>query len=440
MNNLSFDIHCHIFTLRYALKEAKNMLRDMMMGTYPWHPPDVSDEIRLTAPDRAGIGDSLKQFLRQFFELISASFGSEEENLDFLLEEYSKAMPGSTWRVVPLMMDIFYMLAYPLEKEQEATRAGRAPLRSIKEAEFQKAWDDILDDLKKQIEEHIRSTDSGDELARSKGVNHFLEAIDAEREVGRALTLEADELRAEGTAEEYYHTEGYCFHLDNLVKLVESRKGELYPFIAIDPRRPGILDEIIGGGYIGTDGPFYGVKLYPRMGYHPQSLSMDTLYDYCNRQQIPITFHCGKSGFPPGTEWKHADFGNPAHFEPILQNYPDLNINFAHLGSADPSYEWAHEIINLMNTYGTVYSDLSCYTDIENLKAIRKLWDDNPILESQLMFGTDFDVMYLTDQVTMASYFANFEEIFSKEELKLLMHENPMKFFGDIIAPPLGQD
>ena len=192
-----------------------------------------------------------------------------------------------------------------------------------------------------------------------------------------------------------------------------------------------MIDAIISGKFISNNGPFYGVKLYPRMGYHPQSAPMEALYKYCNENKIPITFHCGKSGFPPGSEWKYADFGNPENFELIIKNYPNLKINFAHLGSSDPTYNWANTIINFINKYNNVYSDLACYVDITDLEAAKVFWDHNPKLQSRLMFGTDFDVMYFTGEITMSSYFDNFKKIFSTSDLTLLMHDNPIRFLED---------
>lgn len=416
-NNDYFDAHCHIFTLKFALKEAKSMLHDMLTGRYPWHSPS-SDVKFMFMPGWSEIKDLLKQF----YELISASLGSEEKNLDFLQKESSKALPKYSWHIAPLMMDIFYLLAYPLDQGEMVTKTKRVSLKILDETEFQKAWDEILDDLEK----HIRTEGSNLKLAKGTAINDSLQAIKDERKVGKILTSKAGLGRAKG----FYQTEGFCFHLNNLMNLVTKRKGELYPFIAVDPRRPGIIDEIARGKYISSNGPFYGAKLYPRMGYHPQCAPMDALYKYCNGQKIPITFHCGKGGFPPSTGWKYADFGNPANFEPVIKKYPNLRINFAHLGSSDPTHDWANAIIGLMNRYDNVYSDLSCYTDKNDLKVARNFWDKNPALQSRLMFGTDFDVMYFTGKITMASYFAEFKKIYSSKDLKLLMNDNPIKFLG----------
>jgi predicted TIM-barrel fold metal-dependent hydrolase len=415
-NTNYFDAHCHIFTLRFALKEAKSMLYDMLTGSYPWHPPAARVVKSLTIPYWSGI----KELLKQFYELISASLGSEEENLDFLQTEASKALTGVKWHIAPLMMDIFYLLAYPLNKGESVTPTKMVTFKKINDIDFQKAWDEILDDLEK----HIKSKRSKVKLAKDTIIYDPLQAIKDERKVEEILTHKAGLVRAK----EFYQTAGFCFHLNNLVNLVTKRKGELYPFIAVDPRRPGIIDEIISGKYVSSNGPFYGIKLYPRMGYHPQSAPMDALYNYCNEQKIPITFHCGKGGFPPGTGWKYADFGNPVNFEPIIIKYPNLRINFAHLGSSDPTYDWANAIIGLMNKYDNVYSDLACYTHIKDLKGAKNFWNSNPTLKSRLLFGTDFDVMYFTGRITMALYYDNFKKYFSSSDLTLLMHANPIKF------------
>ena len=39
MENYRYDGHCHIFTLKYLLKEVKSLLHDVLYGTYPWQDP-----------------------------------------------------------------------------------------------------------------------------------------------------------------------------------------------------------------------------------------------------------------------------------------------------------------------------------------------------------------------------------------------------------------
>jgi len=211
--------------------------------------------------------------------------------------------------------------------------------------------------------------------------------------------------------------------------LVKTRKGELFPFIAIDPRREGIVDALLSGSFIKGDARFYGVKLYPRMGFHPLSKPMDSVYQYCSVNNLPIITHCGKGGFPPSTTWKYADFGNPLHFEPVIKKYPDLKINFAHFGSSDPTFQWAKTVARLVEENENVYSDLSCYTNVRDLINKKQLCDIRPKLKTRLMFGTDFDVMYFTDNVSLKSYYNNFKTVFY-DELEVLMKRNSESFMG----------
>jgi predicted TIM-barrel fold metal-dependent hydrolase len=422
-NYKRYDAHCHIFTLKYMLKEVKSMLHDVLHGTYPWHDPH-SKAFFATLKS----WEDLKDFLRQLYELVHASAGTEEENLNFLQSEAKKAYPSDNLRIVPLMMDIFYMLAYPLYKDQDVVGAQPMKTGFFDENQFQVCWNEILDDLTSHIQSQNEKFKAIPHLSGTDNTTQILQIIEEERSVTTTLQFRSSKKRSEDSTC-FYPTDGFNFHLNNLMDLEKRRKGELYPFVAIDPRRPGMIDELLTGSFFRGSGRFYGVKLYPRMGYHPQSSPMDAVYHYCSDHNLPIIFHCGMGGFPPSEEWKYFDFGNPENFEPVVKKYPKLKIDFAHLGSSEKSLEWANTIVRLVNENDHVYSDLACYTKMDELNKIWPLWENNTKLKTRLMFGTDFDVMYFTGKVTMQSYYTNFQSIF-ENELELLMHNNPMEFLG----------
>jgi predicted TIM-barrel fold metal-dependent hydrolase len=423
MENFRYDAHCHIFTLKYLLKEVKSLLHDVLHGTYLLHDPN--QKRMFAARENLSV---IKDFLRQLYEMVRASAGSEEENLDFLQNAARETYPSDKLRIVPLMMDIFYMLAYPIDKDEDFVPAGI--MKSVLEDEkmFQDNWDEILDDFTKYVEsvesplkeKSLRTTDNS--------INQIFQIIEEERPVKPVMQMKSSRDMATDSPG-FYPTEGFIYHLNNLMDLVSKRKGELYPFIAIDPRREGIIECLLSGSFFTGDKRFYGVKLYPRMGYHPQCAPMDTVYKYCSDNNLPITFHCGMGGFPPGEKWKYAQFGNPLNFEPVIKKYPKLRIDFAHFGSSVTSLKWARTIVRLIKENDNVYSDLSCYTKKEELEKIVPLWNRNPKLKTRLMFGTDFDVMYFTAFITMKNYYANFESIF-KGDLELLMRDNPIRFLG----------
>jgi predicted TIM-barrel fold metal-dependent hydrolase len=421
MGTIRYDAHCHIFTLKYALKEVKSILHDIIHGSYPWHEPDTV-ALQATGSKLA----DLKNLLRQLYELIHAAGGSEEANLDFLQQEAKKTFPADKLHIVPLMMDIFYLFAYPLQKDQDVQTAAGLKSGLVDEDEFQKQWDEVLDDFSDYLKTQHTAVGMDCVAGAADGLDLIMQMIAEERSVNKPVKLMGTTSVADG----FYPTDGFCYHMDNLMALVKKRKGELFPFVAIDPRRPGMIDTLLSGQFFEGDEKFYGVKLYPRMGFHPLSKPMDKVYKYCSDHGLPITFHCGKGGFPPSTSWKYFDFGNPLNFEPVVKKYPNLKIDFAHIGSSDPSYVWANTVVRLVNENENVYSDLSCYINNKELDPIKKLWDKNPKLKTRMMFGTDFDVMYFTGAVTMQDYYQNFKSVFTQEELMLLMHDNPAKFMG----------
>jgi predicted TIM-barrel fold metal-dependent hydrolase len=299
----------------------------------------------------------------------------------------------------------------------------------VDETEFQQYWDLILDDFSRYIQSKEPAQKGEMVAAVDEKALNAIKLIEEERSVAGALKVRS---MKSGPSDDqgFYPTDGFCYHFDNLMDLVKKRSGELFPYIAIDPRRPGMIKALLSGEFFKSDSRFYGVKLYPRMGFHPQCKPMDDVYKFCSDNNLTIIFHCGLAGFPPSTTWKYSDFGNPVHFEPVVKKYPNLKIDFAHLGSSDDTHEWAKKIIQLINENENVYSDLSCYTDIDDLKRVKTYLDDNLKLRERLMFGTDFDVMYFTGRITMQKYYDNFKSVFSADELKILMTENPVRFFG----------
>jgi len=422
-----YDAHCHIFTLKYALKEIKCMLHDMLNETYPWKKPS-ENVLMATQIDWR----KLKPMIRELWEIFSAAAGSEEGNLNFLQRQAKKAFPNDKLVIAPLMMDIFYMYAYALDKDEDVQVNKLMQIEPVDEEFFQQCWNEIIDELIFHIKGKHSTENKGLLLGESSEFSEALQMIEEERSVKEPLAKGLNLLRS--TADDYYHTEGFCYHMDNLMELVETRKGELLPFVAIDPRRPGIIDALVNGEFTTGENRFYGVKLYPRMGYHPQCKPLERVYEYCNEQKLPIIFHCGKKGFPPTDNWPHTDFGNPENFKPIVAKYPDLKIDFAHLGSSDDTYTWAQTIVDMINDENNhnVFTDLSSYTNLTKLRSKMDRFWSNEKLKTRLMFGTDFDVMYLADKgtVDMQIYYNNFKTVFTDAELRTMMNDVPSLFFS----------
>jgi predicted TIM-barrel fold metal-dependent hydrolase len=420
-----FDAHCHIFTLRYVLKEAKSMLYDMYHNNYPWEKPE---KVKVALAQQKDI-ESFKKMMRWLFELTTAALISERRNLNFLQREAGKVFPNDRHAIIPLSIDIFYIFAYNLDENEDYPTSFKTQSNLQIGAELQEVWDEVLADLKNYITEKYAGNQSALSKIRVRMLEDVLNDVDLEK-VAKRLAFSSTKpiLKAQGI--DYYHTEGFDYHLQNLMRLVWYRRSELYPFVAVDPRREGMIETVMSGKFFEGPRRFYGVKLYPRLGYHPQCKPLMPLYKYCEDNNIPITYHCGMSGFPPGTGWKWADYGKPTNFEPIVKAHPNLRINFAHMGSRDPDRQWEVDVLNLVKNNTNVYTDLSCYTDFDDLNSMRKYWDQTPELHSKLMYGSDFDVMYFVgDKINVEDYIRNFQKVFP-DGLTRMMVDNPKTFLG----------
>ena len=206
-----------------------------------------------------------------------------------------------------------------------------------------------------------------------------------------------------------------------------SSAGNCYPFFSVDPRRPGVVETILDGNLVTrSPGGFYGIKLYPRLGFHPMSGQLPDLYAYCASKCIPVITHCSAGGFWTST---HADFCDPENFRPILAANPMLKIDFAHWGSGNA--KWGASILDLMGTYPGVYSDLSCYGSPGDLPGFKNAFWGNPITHSRTMYGSDYNLVYFTQGgITLDAYVKSFIANFSGEELSAMASTNPDNFLG----------
>lgn len=193
----------------------------------------------------------------------------------------------------------------------------------------------------------------------------------------------------------------------------EEYAGRIIPFVAVDPRRDGILDML--KKLVEEEG-FKGIKIYPRLGYKPDDERLYDVYKYAEEKSIPIMTHCSKGGVYSKNLPKEETIsnGDPDNYIKIMKDFPNLRICLAHFGGdkdwqdyldnprdADDSREetnWVRKILNIMRSrdYTNLYADIS-YTIFrfgENSMVLKVLLSDSKI-RSQVLFGSDF---YMVEQ------------------------------------------
>ena len=247
---------------------------------------------------------------------------------------------------------------------------------------------------------------------------------------------------------------------------------EFYPFIGIDPRLHSMrfLEDLLSR-YVNTsrsfhapheipEKPFYGIKIYPPLGFRPWPADKETLekhrylYGFCERNRVPIITHADDQGFRGVSAEEAWQFTDPAGWRTVLENYPSLIIDFAHFGKQYaiasrnnlqslsmrlrkmPDSPWFHTIISLMKDFPGVYSDISfsgCSEEFyqELVNYLRDQGeDDRKLITSRILFGSDFSVnLFKVESYTQ--YYSIFENSpLSDEEIESFGSINPIAFMG----------
>lgn len=149
--------------------------------------------------------------------------------------------------------------------------------------------------------------------------------------------------------------------------LSENSNVRMYPFIGIDPMLPGAVQ--IVKHYItrprsqvgAQNGEFIGVKIYPPLNVDVFDSSVDPFLAHCESNDIPITTHGSKGGFVSDELDLRtaAMYSHPRRWKRVLKKFPNLRLNFAHLGGLKG--DWIETIDEYIKTgCPNVYNIVKC--------------------------------------------------------------------------------
>lgn len=174
-------------------------------------------------------------------------------------------------------------------------------------------------------------------------------------------------------------------------------------------------------------GPFYGIKLYPPLGFDLRRAVDSTVLKYAEENNIPVTTHCNDGGFPSmhisrRTAKKNTD---PENWFRILDKLPQLRLNLAHMGGLRKS--WLRDIMKLCKNYDNVYTDIS-YIIFKGEKVARqcnKFFEED--VGNKILFGTDWFMSSMED-ITVHELCNEFIEEMDRYRLEKILGDNPEKF------------
>lgn len=439
------DAHCHFFTkniLTQSLTKLDNAAIRM-------------DKMAKKRIEKGSGKSGVKQLGANTLDFMQIAYSyTPVEMYEMMAEKY-----GQEFIAVPLMLDLSYAFISPDEtiaaNKKKITKSLKDLAEKTREEGKLKRLENLTLAFEKQMDIYNRSV---------VGVDVFENAYEKQ--------------------------------IEDLISVKSAYPERVYPFFSIDPRREkqfetGVLGQI--KKYVGKDKPFIGLKLYTSLGYSPthpvlyDDSTRESVYGYCEKNQIPITIHASLEGFshmleenyvegdiyyPPAGKAVPADhafeggivkyekglpsmyfnditserlltLNHPVIWRKVLEKYPNLILNMAHFGGiiqmnklvkGNETGFWTQYIIDIMRDFPNVYTDLSCFYNHEEqadylvhiYEEVYKKLPDN--IKKRVLYGSDYYMiaLYNTD---LRNYYNDFKKAFSDDFIQI-SEINPKTFLG----------
>jgi len=259
--------------------------------------------------------------------------------------------------------------------------------------------------------------------------------------------------------------EPFSKQMEEMLAIKKKYPRQILPFVAIDPNSPDARRDF--NQAFSKEYDFFGVKIYPALGYLPSHPMLMDVFEICEKKGIPVVTHCGgdsvhttkKKMTIPYMDFdknnqlqKYSEevkfqvakdygdyFNNPSRWEPVLRAFPKLKLNFGHFGGSSQWKDLEYNkidnrvlrIIDLMLRFKNVYSDVSfLISDSTVFDTFIKYFNQNKILQERTLFGSDFFLV-----VTEGKYKnmrVNFRLQVGDDIYNKIARDNPRKFLFDL--------
>lgn len=467
--NKYYDVHNHLFNKHFLGKE---LLYRMMKELRKFI--DLQKDRSL---DR-GTDRGLKKVITSLKRYRNAIKVFSQQNSIAIYEEINKTYKNE-FILTPLTFDLTYCFAPSADRDISANSHN-----------IDEAIEDEMNVMFNMVEEQTRSMsrvfNPYAESDEDKLWNEFLEEKELFLKNAEEFQLSDQQTDSDGTRGIFKKRGPFDGWNEQLRQIEELKKHPVYkdmvyPFLAIDPRRPGIAEyarENVGKGKL-----FAGVKLYCPTGYSPTDPLLfgsegkkDGIYAFCEDNGIPVTVHNSDGGFATlaksvvinglihvngkliqlnnellkfskAITEKDAIYeralaiNHPLIWGKVAEKYPNLLLNLAHFGGGrqleaamdNPENQelWSNRIIELLKDKRyNVHTDLSCFSafsSIDKLIASK----DFPEIKNRILYGSDYTLLLLFED----NFDENVRQFRNKfgVDFDIIARKNPEAFLKHVI-------
>ena len=222
------------------------------------------------------------------------------------------------------------------------------------------------------------------------------------------------------------HLSGLWVEDQAVADYVAQDPARLIGFLSLDPTQAGWQEELhFGHQELGLK----GIKLMPMYaGFFPQDATLDPLWHYAQRHELPVLLHTGTTFVSQAT----LEPTLPRHLDEVARRFPDVKIIMAHLG-----HPYEGECVAVIRKHPNVYADVSAlhYRPWQLFHSLMLVHEYG--VWNKLLFGTDFPFTNVRDSLAGLRSLAEvqidrfrlplekIEEVIERDALKLLGLEQP---------------
>ena len=458
-----YDSHCHLFTGKETIN--LRLLFEIILGFPKEQEKDKAVQKTFTAKEN--IFERIRQkiqMLRRILNFLKTGFSDSEEDI---LAKMEKSY-GVPFKVAPLMFDL--ECVFVAERTE-----GNVDFLSHQD-KIVLEYQHIIDELHASNKSFIQEASliiSGIKMANR--LNHDHSDLAELQQLSSELEKELNGFKEDkmtGSKMLVSLISNFDIQLNDISRLKAIYPNDVYPFIALDPRREGIIDKFIKEIY--GKSIFCGVKLYTPNGYSPADVDFmkpGGLYEFCDQHNIPITAHHSFRGFATplssveidgliydngvkeahgpvslskafSKDWieeRATKFNHPDIWEKVMEKFPTLKLNLAHFGIGNPA--WQTKLFEMISNpkYPNLYVDLSCWCSLDDdtdsnaigLRTFYKTYykGKSEYIKGKFLYGSDFYLDLLSTD-NLNEYLANFKTVFQPNEFKRIAFTNAKKFLN----------
>jgi predicted TIM-barrel fold metal-dependent hydrolase len=443
------DVHCHVFNRDIlSARMAVEIIEALKVKDEEKEDEKKFDLKQLKSKLKSSIGqaDNIIRFLKIGLKRSSKDIFTELENIY-----------GKDCIIAPLMFD----LEYAVDEQGCHSELVRHLLQ--KDDKFKNK----IKLTPKEIIDHAKQLGSKDKSKRRAELMEITQHAQQQRKaIERKFRSFLSTRKTVVRIQESINSPKPSFEiqLNELITLKESYPNRVYPFLAVDPRRPEIVPLFIK---LWKEGKIHGVKLYTPNGYSPTdpvlfevSDQIPALYAFCAENNIPIMVHCSWGGFATvepeinirghviledklqivnglvkfqysifegGIRERATTLNDPRIWRVVLERYPKLKICLAHFGLNNT--DWTSMIYELIKDFENAYTDISCITDIKNLKEFKTLYSNAlPEHRKKILYGSDYYLSLIFND-SLQVHLNNVKTTF-KSDFEKLAYDNNKTFLG----------